>query len=74
VVALNARPWRRRLLEISLYPGGNAWPGTSTVNFAAGKIRGNNALVSPGATGDMTILTGSNGTAHVVVDAFGSFR
>jgi hypothetical protein len=47
-------------------------PTVSTLNHAAGQTRGNNAIVSLGANGDVTVrLTQGSGTAHFILDVNG---
>ncbi len=70
--------------EVNLAPGAQggvlaayasgAPPATlsSLLNFRAGDVVSNNAILSPGANGKLTIdLYAGPGTAHVVVDVFG---
>lgn len=59
---------------LSLYPGGFAWPGTSSISFPAGKNRANNAVVPLGSADDLTVKNGSNGTVDVVLDVTGYFK
>jgi hypothetical protein len=59
---------------LSLYPAGPPWPGTAAANFAAGRVEGNNMLVSLGDGSGLTILNGSTATTNVIVDVFGYFK
>ena len=59
---------------LTLYPGDQALPLVSTLNFRAGQVRANNAIVPIGADGTLAIFNGSNGTAEVVVDVVGYFQ
>ena len=61
--------------HIRLYPGGAVRPGVSTLNFAAGQTRANNAIVQLGALGDLALFSGqATGSVHVVVDVNGYFE
>jgi hypothetical protein len=62
--------------HVELYPAGGAVPVASTVNFNAGKTRGNNALLPLGPGGQAAALAGLSvaGTAHLVVDVTGYFK
>jgi hypothetical protein len=62
--------------HVTLYPGGDPTPATSTLNFAAAQTRANNAVVPLGAGGDLDALAilGGGGTAHLIVDVVGYFR
>jgi hypothetical protein len=57
--------------NVQLYPGGTAQPSTSTVNYVAGRTRGNNAIVLLGSLADITVAVSPSGTAHVIVDVNG---
>jgi hypothetical protein len=57
-----------------LYPAGGVAPPTSTLNYAAGQVRANNAILPLGADGAVTVLTGQpGGSLHVLVDVNGYF-
>jgi len=57
-----------------LYPGGSPFPPTSTVNYSAGQIRANNAVVTLGPTGDLLVTVAqSAGAVHMAVDVTGYF-
>lgn len=59
---------------ISLFPGGTAWPGTTTVNWsAAGQDIANSATVSVSTTGTVNIICDGSADAatNVVVDLVG---
>lgn len=61
---------------LSLFEGGGAAPLASTINFAPGQTRANNAVIrlaSDGA-GTLAILNGSTGSAHVILDVNGYFE
>jgi hypothetical protein len=64
--------------NLKLYPSGLLAPGTSTINFAAGQTRANNAIV-PLALGverglAATPLVTGGGTVHVLLDVTGWFE
>jgi len=54
------------------YPCGKEPPATSNVNFAAGAITPNLAVVSPSPSGAVCLRP--NRSAHLVVDLFGAFE
>jgi glucose/arabinose dehydrogenase len=61
--------------NLRLYPGGGAFPPTSTINYGAGQTRANNAVVALGAAGDFKVHCGqSSGSVHVIVDVSGYFE
>ena len=64
--------------NLRLYPAGQLLPLASTVNFVAGATRANNAIVSLGMDGQVSVqcdmAPGSSGNAHLVLDAFGYFK
>jgi hypothetical protein len=60
---------------LSLFPG-NAFPlGTSSVNFVAGLVRANNAILqlATDGTGTLGVHNASAGANHVIVDVYGYF-
>ena len=60
---------------LTFYPGGTTLPLFSTLNYKAGQIRANNAIVTLGAAGDLLVHCGQgSGTAHLVVDINGFFK
>jgi hypothetical protein len=59
----------------TVYPGGTPRPLFSTINYSAGQIRANNAIVTLGAAGDISVYCGQgSGTAHLVIDVNGYFQ
>jgi hypothetical protein len=61
--------------HLRLYPGGTTPPGTSSLNYAAGQTRANNAVVTLGAQGDVGVrCVQASGTAHAVIDVNGYFE
>jgi hypothetical protein len=60
---------------LTIYPAGAPIPPTSTINFAAGQTRANNAVLSLGPAGDITAASGqSSGTVHFILDVNGYFQ
>ena len=63
--------------HLRVYPAGAAPPGSSTINFGAGKVRANNAVVPLGVGGQITIQrtmpSGSQGQTHFLFDVTGFF-
>ncbi len=61
---------------VTLHPGDEVPPPTSTVNFLAGQTRANNAVIrlSADGAGTLRVLNGSPGPVHVVLDVNGWFE
>ena len=59
---------------VTLYPGDESAPNTSTLNVSAGQTRANNAVVALAPDGSLKILNGSGGTIEVIVDITGYFE
>jgi hypothetical protein len=64
---------------LTLYPNGIANPGVSTINFVAGDIVANGAIVPLGTAGlvpnaDLRVFAGTGGTVHVIIDVSGYFQ
>ena len=59
--------------QLTLYPGGTALPGTSTISYSANPTRANNATTSLGASGDIVIRCGqaAGNITNVIVDVVG---
>ncbi|MBK9087602.1 MAG: glycoside hydrolase family 44 protein [Holophagales bacterium] len=59
---------------LTLFPGSGVAPVTTTISFAAGKVRANNALI--GLAGGVLSVTNrqESGSVHVIVDVSGTFR
>ncbi|HSL75113.1 MAG TPA: hypothetical protein VK853_11620 [Ilumatobacteraceae bacterium] len=53
---------------VSVFPCGS-WPGTSSLNYAAGEVVANEVIAKLSATGSICVYTMA--TTHVVVDAVG---
>jgi Leucine-rich repeat (LRR) protein len=61
--------------HLRLYPSGTPRPTTSSVNYAASQTRANNAVVSLGADGSLTVYVNQpSGTTHLVIDVNGYFE
>jgi hypothetical protein len=61
--------------NVRLYPAHSPVPNVSTVNYAAGQTRANNAIVTLSPEGDLAVLaTQAGGTVHVVVDVAGYYE
>ncbi len=60
---------------LTLFPGGTTRPVVSTINYNAGKIRANNAIIPLGIAGDIAVHCGQgSGTADMVIDVNGYFQ
>jgi uncharacterized repeat protein (TIGR01451 family) len=61
--------------NLKLYPYGMPVPVVSTLNYAAGQTRGNNAVISLDEFGGLAIrVSQPSGTVHVILDVFGYFE
>jgi hypothetical protein len=62
--------------HLTFFPGNGTNPGSSTLNFSAGQVRANNAVLplATDGTGTVTVLNGSPGTNHLIVDINGYFQ
>jgi hypothetical protein len=60
--------------DLTVYPGTGAAPGTSTVSFAAGRTRANNATIGL-VDGLLSVFDHqATGTTHVIIDVSGYYR
>jgi hypothetical protein len=61
--------------SLVVYPTGSSIPGTSTLNFAAGATRANNAQILLGSAGSANFVLGApaGATANLLVDVLGYF-
>jgi hypothetical protein len=60
--------------NLRLFPAGGPEPLASTLNYAAGLTRANNAIVGLRA-GELSLRVGqASGTVHVIVDVNGYFE
>jgi hypothetical protein len=60
--------------NLRLYPADSELPGTSTLNYAAGQTRANNAIVGLSADGRLKVRCAPGGTVHFILDVNGYFR
>jgi hypothetical protein len=64
--------------DLRLYPAGGGIPGSSTINFAAGRVRANNAVIPLGTGGSIAVRCdmppGSAGRTDLVLDVTGYFE
>jgi hypothetical protein len=64
--------------NLSFAPGGQPFPLSSTVNFAAGVVRANNAILrlAPDGTGRLSAkaFVADGGAVHLVIDVTGYFK
>lgn len=58
---------------LSVWPAGTPWPGSSTVNFPAGRTVANATIVGVSPEGHVEVRNGSSGPVHLVVDVSGWF-
>ncbi len=60
---------------LSLRPGGTAPLLASTINYAPGQTRANNAVLLLGAAGDVVVACGqASGTTQFILDVTGYFQ
>lgn len=60
---------------LTLYPGGSSRPPTATINYSSGQTRANNAIISLGSAGDITVHCGQgSGTVQAIIDVNGYFQ
>jgi hypothetical protein len=59
--------------NLRLFAAGTPTPHVSTLNYAAGQTRANNAVASLGDGGRIYVLCSPSGTTHVVLDVNGYF-
>jgi hypothetical protein len=60
--------------NVRLYPADIPTPLVSTINYAAGQTRANNAVISLSAAGQVTVLAGPSGTVHFILDVNGYYQ
>jgi hypothetical protein len=60
--------------NVRLFPAGGAVPTASTINYAAGENRANNALVGLSVAGEVTARCQPSGSTHVILDVNGYFE
>lgn len=60
---------------VRVFAGGTPTPLTSSVNYAAGVTRANNAVVALGTAGDLTAVANqASGSVHLILDVNGYFE
>jgi hypothetical protein len=61
--------------HLKVYPGGTSAPSTSSINFALGQMRANNAIVLLESSGDISVFAGTGPGLHVdfILDIVGNF-
>lgn len=61
--------------NLRLYPGGSTVPSVSTINYAAGQTRSNNAVVSLNQLGELGVFASqTSGVVHFILDVNGYFK
>jgi hypothetical protein len=61
--------------HLRLFPAGGAEPLASTLNYAPGQTRANNAVVGLGGAGEIAVRVGqTSGAVHVILDVNGYFE
>jgi hypothetical protein len=60
--------------NLRLFAAGTPAPLVSTLNYAAGQTRANNAVAPLGDVGQISVLCSPSGTTHVVLDVNGYFQ
>jgi hypothetical protein len=62
--------------NLRFFPGDGTAPNTSTLNFAAGQTRANNAIVmlASSGSGTLALRNSSAASVHVVIDVNGYFE
>ncbi len=61
--------------NVRLFPGGTPPPQASSLNYAKGATRANNAVAALGSAGDLTALaTQASGSVHLILDVNGYFE
>jgi hypothetical protein len=59
---------------LRFYPDDEPPPAASTINFASGAVRANNAILPLSAAGGLAVQNGSPAAVHLVVDVNGYFQ
>ena len=59
---------------LTLFPGDQAVPESSTINFSAGQVKANNTTMPLGADGTIGVFNSSAGPAQVILDVVGYFQ
>lgn len=60
---------------LTLHPGGSPRPLASSINYTAGQVRANNAILTLGELSDLGVFCGqAGGSVHLVLDVNGYFE
>jgi hypothetical protein len=61
--------------HLRIFPGGTSLPNVAVINFGIGQTRSNNAIVSLGGSGDVSVYAGIGAGLHVdfILDVVGYF-
>ncbi len=60
---------------LRIFPGAPPVPLTSALNYQAGQVRGNNAILALGPSGDVIVLVDqAQGTVDLIIDVYGYFQ
>ena len=60
---------------LTLYPAGSSLPGASTINFRSGIVRANNAILTLGVSGQVSVFNGmASGSTDFILDVSGWFE
>ena len=60
---------------LTVYPVGSSLPGASTINFRSGVVRANNAILTLGVSGQVSVFNGmASGSTDFVLDVSGWFE
>lgn len=61
--------------NLRLHPGGSPVPTVSSINYASGQTRSNNAVAVLNASGEIAVFVGQvSGTVHLILDVNGYFE
>jgi hypothetical protein len=61
--------------HLTVYAAGTSLPGVSTINFRPGIVRANNAVLTLGVSGQVTVFNGmASGSTDFVLDVSGWFE
>jgi hypothetical protein len=62
--------------DLRIFPGDAALPTVSTINYRAGQVRANNAILLLGPSGDISVRVDQAGTStvHLIIDVNGYFE
>jgi hypothetical protein len=60
---------------VTLFQGLTALPAVQSLDYRAGQMRANNAIIAPGSAGDSTVHCGQpSGTVQLIIDVNGYFQ